>query len=87
MHFAWGSQTLLIIVRNGHKVIHSNLQEPYRLGGSNRVSADRPLWMNLWKLWISPSLLFSPPARPVWTERPHHGGLVARGECVARLVG
>jgi hypothetical protein len=53
MHFAQRLLTLLISRRNGHKVIHRNLQEPHRLGGSNRVSADEPLWMNLWKLWIA----------------------------------
>ena len=38
---------------NKPKVIHSNLQESHRLTGSNRVSADETLWMNLWKLWIA----------------------------------
>jgi hypothetical protein len=43
----------LISTQNEGKVIHSNFQEPHRLTGSNRVSADGTLWMNLWKLWIA----------------------------------
>jgi len=43
----------LISGPNRPKVIHSKFQQAHRFSGSNRVSADEGLWMNLWKLWIA----------------------------------
>jgi len=48
---------------NRRKVIHSKFQQVHRITGSNRVSADRGLWMNLWKLWIAAELLSLPDKR------------------------
>jgi len=87
MHFARGIQTLLISVRIGPKVIHSNLKQAHRLGGSNRVSADGPLCIDLWKLWIAAHCYPRSREGRAWMNQMDRGGRVVLRESVARLVG
>jgi hypothetical protein len=39
------------------QVIHSAPEGSSRFGGSTRWVPGQRLWMNLWKLWIAPTLL------------------------------